>query len=177
MKIKALLCAKREATTALLPAFSSAKLALGGGAKRLASPSEANAIGEVILTSPVVKKRSFTRAPQLEQPSTRPPRVSVLDRLSSVNLDLREFLNNKRKFCYEELSNTPPSRYEQAGCQLVTVHSVHCRLGPVPTTPPARQSVFNRLSTQAPMKSQKKNKSTKRSRSPLNICQHDRERT
>ena len=115
-KIKVSLCAKSEATTASLPALSSAKLALGGGAKRLASSSEANVTG-VVLTSHVIKEKSFNaRVLQLEQPSTRPPRVSVLDRLSLVNPDLREFLINKQKFCYEELSRTFPSRCEQEGC-------------------------------------------------------------
>ena len=138
-KIKAPLSAKSEATTTSLPALSSAKLALGGGAKRLASSSEANVTG-VILTSPVIKKRSVNaRALQLEQPSTRPPRVSVLGHLCLVNPYLREFLTNKRKFCYEKLSHTSPSCCEQAVCQLVTVHSVHYRLGSVPITPPARQ--------------------------------------
>ena len=93
--MKAPLYAKREATTTLLPVLSNAKLALGGIAKRLASPSEANATYEVVLTSPLIKKKSFTRAPQLEQPSTRLHRVSVLDRLSSVNPDLWEILIKK----------------------------------------------------------------------------------
>ena len=38
----------------------------------------------------------------------------------------------------------------------MTVHSVHCRLGPVPATLPARQSVFDRI--RAPVKPHKKNK-------------------
>jgi len=88
VKIKAPLCAKSEATTASLPVLFSAKLAFGGRAKCLASSGEANATSEAVVTSPVVKKRSFTRALQVEQPSVRPPRVSVLDRLSSVNPDL-----------------------------------------------------------------------------------------
>ena len=88
-KIKAPLYAKSEATLASLPVLSSAKLALGGGAKSLASSSEANAKSEVVLTSPIVKKRNFKdRVLQLEQPSIRPPQVSVLDCLSSVNPDL-----------------------------------------------------------------------------------------
>jgi len=95
-KIKAPLCAKSEAIVVSLPALSSTKLALESKAKSLTSSSEAKAIGEVVLTSPIVKKRSFNaKVLQLEQPSTRSPRVSVLDRLSSVNPDLREFLNNK----------------------------------------------------------------------------------
>ena len=59
MKIKAPLCAKSNAIIVSLPILSSTKLTLGGGAKSLASPSEANTKGEVVLTSPVVKKRSF----------------------------------------------------------------------------------------------------------------------
>ena len=39
----------------------------------------------------------------------------------------------------------------------MTVHSVHCRLGPVPATLPT-WSVFNRLSIQASVKPQKRNK-------------------
>jgi len=35
---------------------------------------------------------------------------------------------------------------------LVTVHSVHCRLGPIPATPPDQRPVFDRLSEQDPMK-------------------------
>jgi len=70
VKIKAPLCVKSEATPASLPMLSSAKLALGDGAKRLASSSEANVTG-IVLTSPVIKERSFNaRVLQLEQPST-----------------------------------------------------------------------------------------------------------
>ena len=43
----------------LLHMPSGAKLALAGGAKSLASPSEANTTSEVVLKSPVVQKRSF----------------------------------------------------------------------------------------------------------------------
>ena len=79
-------------------------------------------------------------------------RVSALSHLSSVNPDLREFLTNKRKL---ELLQTSPSCCEQVGCQLVMVHSVHYRLGPVPAALPIRQSVFNRLLVRAPAKHQK----------------------
>jgi len=66
-KIKAPFCAKTKAIIASLLTLSCVKLALGCGAESLASPIEANATGEVVLTSPVVKKRSFnTRALQLE---------------------------------------------------------------------------------------------------------------
>ena len=53
-KIKVQLRAKSEATKASLPMLSSAKLALAGGAKALASPIEANTTGEVVLKSPIV---------------------------------------------------------------------------------------------------------------------------
>ena len=70
-KIKAPLCAKSEATVVSLPALSSTKIALGCGAKSLASSSEANGTSEVDLTSPVVKKRRLkVRVLQFEQPST-----------------------------------------------------------------------------------------------------------
>jgi len=95
-KIKPPVCAKSKATIASLPALSSAKLALGGGAKSLTSSGEANAISEVVLTSPVVEMRNLkAKILQLEQPSTRPPSISILDCLSSVSPDLREFLTNK----------------------------------------------------------------------------------
>ena len=58
-KIKAPLCAKCEATRASLTTLSSAKLTFGGGAKSLASSSEANTISEAVLTSPVVEKRNL----------------------------------------------------------------------------------------------------------------------
>jgi len=61
------LCDKSEATMASLPTLSSTKLALVGRAKSLASLSEANTTGEIVLTSHVVKKRSFNaRVLQLE---------------------------------------------------------------------------------------------------------------
>ena len=96
----------------------------------LASSSEPHATSEAISTSLVFERRNLKdRVLQLEQPNTRPPRVSVLNHVSLVNPDLREFLTNKHKL---ELLHISPSYYEQVGCQLVTVHSVHCRLGPVP---------------------------------------------
>jgi len=67
----------------------------------------------------------------------------VLDRLNLVNPDLREFLINKWKFCCEELSHTSPYRCEQAGCQLVMVHSVHYQLGPVPMKPQKKNKARN----------------------------------
>jgi len=67
---------------------------------------------------------------------------------------LREFLTNKRK---SDLLQTSPSYCQQVGCQLVTVHSVYCQLGPIPASPPNRRSVFDRLSEQAPVKHHKRN--------------------
>ena len=78
----------------------------------------------------------------------------MLSRLGPATSDLREFLTNKRK---SESFRTPPSCCQQVGCQLVTVYSVHCRLGPIPTSPPSRRSVFDRLSEQAPVKHSKRN--------------------
>jgi len=89
VKIKAPLCAKSEATRASFTALSSAKLTFRDGAKTLTLSSEAIATSEVVLTSLVVKKRNLKdRVLQFEQPNTRPPRVSVLNRLSSVSPDL-----------------------------------------------------------------------------------------
>ena len=48
VKIKAPLCDKTKPTIASHPALSSDKLALGGGAKSLASPSKANARSDVM---------------------------------------------------------------------------------------------------------------------------------
>ena len=134
-KSKAPLFAKGEVTMTLLPKSSGVKFALQGGATSITSPSEVNTTDKVISKSPVVKNRSLNaRIPQPKQPSTRSPQVTVQDRVSWVDTDLREFLTNKRKL---ELLHTSLSCCEQVGCQLVTVHSVHCRLGPVPTTLPA----------------------------------------
>jgi len=66
-------------------------------------------------------KKVISKSP--EHINTRSARVSALDRLSSVNTELREFLTNKRKL---ERLRTSPSYCEQVGCQLVTVHLVHC---------------------------------------------------
>jgi len=85
--------------------------------------------------------------------NVRSAHVSALSRLSSAKSDLREFLTNKRK---SELLQTSPACCEQVGCQLVIVHSVHCRLGPVPATPPNRQLVFDRISVRALVKHHKR---------------------
>ena len=52
----------------------------------------------------------------------RSKRASALDCLGHTWPDLRELLTNKQ---------TSPSCCQQVGCQLVTVHSVHCRLAPI----------------------------------------------
>ena len=84
-----------------------AKVALAGRAKSLASPSDANTTGEMVIKSPVVRKGRFNaRVLQPEQPSKRSPQVSALDRLSLVNPDLGVFLTNKQKL---KLLHTSPS--------------------------------------------------------------------
>jgi len=83
----------------------------------------------------------------------RSTRVSALSRLNSAGSDLREFLASKRK---SKSFQTSLSCCQQVGCQLVTVHSIHCRLGPIPATPPDRRSVFDRLLVQAPVKHHKR---------------------
>ena len=59
----------------------------------------------------------------------RSERASALDRLGPTGSDLRKFLTGKWK---SESFQTSSSRCQQVGCQLVTVHSVHCWLGPSP---------------------------------------------
>ena len=61
--------------------------------------------------SRAIRKKVILKSPK--QTSTRSSRVSVLDRLSAVNPDLREFLTNKRKL---ELLHTSPSCCKQVGC-------------------------------------------------------------
>ena len=82
---------------------------------------------------------------------------------SSQSLDLREYPSSKRKLHSDEIFNVSPSRCEQVGCKLVTVH---CCLGSIPTKlgeglndhTPQRPSVFDRLS-----KTSKRRKSLKKS--------------
>jgi len=70
-KNKAPFCAENKVTTTSLPMPSGSKFALGGGSTSFALSSEANTIGEVVLKSLVVKKRSFNaRVLQHEQLST-----------------------------------------------------------------------------------------------------------
>jgi len=134
-----------------LPKSSSAKFARYDGATRLTSPDKVNITDKVIFKSP--KNRNLkARSLQPEQSL----QVSKQDCVSLVNNDLWEFLTNKRKL---ELLHTSPSCCEQVGYQLVIVHSVHCRLGPVLATLPVRQSVFDWLSIWAPVKHHKKGKS------------------
>jgi len=87
------------------------------------------------------KSAHVNRAISIKVISKSPEQISARSaRVSAANPDLREFLTNK------QLLHTSPSCCEQVGCQLVMVHSVYCRLGPVPATLPNRQSIFNRLS-------------------------------
>ena len=78
----------------------------------------------------------------------------MLNCLGPAGSDLREFLTSKRK---SKPFQTSSSCCRQVGCQLVIVHSVHYRLGPIPASPPSRRSVFDRLSEQAPVKHSKRN--------------------
>jgi len=72
----------------------------------------------------------------------------VLDHLGSTNTYLREFLSHKQKSNSEEQAYISLFQCGRAECQLVTVHSADCYLGPIPTTPlPNKPSVFDRLST------------------------------
>ena len=86
-----------------------------------------------------------------------------MDRLGLVKTDLRDYLRNKRKLCSEEPIHILSSQLGQAGCQLMTVHSVHCCLGTIPIVSPSSQRpVFNWLSTRTSEKSEsRKKKSTK----------------
>ena len=101
----------------------------------------------------------------------RSKRASVLDRLGPTGSDLREFLTNKRKS--ESFRTTPCC--QQVRCQLVTVHSVHCRRGPIPATSPGRRSVFDRLSVQAPMKYHKRSVSRDLPSASVNMTGRGRE--
>ena len=95
---------KGEVTISLLPKSSGTKFAPGGGATSITPPSEVNKTDKVIFKSP--KNRSLIVVPQPEQQNTRSSRVSVQDRISLVDTDLREFLTNKRKL---ELLHISPS--------------------------------------------------------------------
>ena len=126
-----------------------AKLISKGRAKTVALPCKVTLSGESILASPIAERKAFKAKPRASQPkgvSFQSSRVSVLDRLGPVNTDLRDYLSNKQKLRLEEPVHISSSQCGQAGCQLVTVHSIHYCLGTMPITPLSRQSVFNRLS-------------------------------
>ena len=73
----------------------------------------------------------------------------MLDRLGPTNIDLWEFLSNKRKFYLEEQVHISPSQCGQVGYQLVFVHSANYYLGPILVTSPLNKpSVFDQLSAQ-----------------------------
>ena len=128
--------AKHEVAVTSPPKSSEAKLVPHRRATRLTSPSGVNiADDKVIFKSP--KARNFKARGFQPEPS-RP--LSKQDHVSLANTDLREFLTNKGKL---ELLYTSPSCCEQVACQLITVHSVHCRLGPMPATLLVRPSVFD----------------------------------
>ena len=95
----------------------------------------------------------------------------MLNRLNPTGSELREFLTNKGK---SESFQTSPSCYQQVGCQLVMVHSVHCRLGSIPATP-NRRSVFDRLSEQDPVKHHKRNVSQDLPSASVNMIVRGRE--
>ena len=80
--------------------------------------------------------------------------------------DLRKLLTNKQ---------TSSPCCQQVGCQLVTLHSFHCRLGPIPVTPPRRRSVFDRLSVQAPRKHRKRSTSRDLPSASVNMTERGRE--
>ena len=103
------------------------------------------------------------RTSQPKEVSYQSPRVSTLDRLGLVNIDLRDYLSNKQKLRSEETIHISPSQCGQAGYQLVMVHSIHYCLGTMPITfPPNQQSVFNQLSARTSEKPKsRKKKATK----------------
>ena len=141
---------------------SKVKLVSKGRVKIAASPCEPTLSGEAILVSPIARRKAFKTKPKASQPkgaSFQSSRVSVLDQLGPINTDLRDYLSNKRKLCFEKLVHISPSQCGQVGCQLDTVHSVHYCLGIMPITLLSRQSVFNWLLGQISekTKSRKKN--------------------
>ena len=161
----------REAGTkapqrASLPSSSSTKLALRSGAKGSSLSVDS---GAYAASTPKDIPKALSREARAEalfsanplygdkknmtSSYVQPNRASALDRLGPTGSDLREFLTNKRKS-----ESFPISLFccQQVGCQLVIVHSVHCRLGPILASPPGRRSVFDRLSVQAPVKHRKK---------------------
>jgi len=103
---------------------------------KMTSLSEANMHGEARLASPKAKRIAFKKAKALQPKRVTLPslRVSVLDRLGPVNIDLRDYLSNKRKFHFGELVHVSLSHCGQVVCQLVIVHSVNCCLELIRTT-------------------------------------------
>ena len=99
---------------------SSAKLAPVGEARTEALFSANPSCGD---------KRSRTSS------YARSKRASALDRLGPNGSDLMEFLTSKRK---SESFQASSSCCQQVRCQLVTLHSVYYRLGPILATPPGR---------------------------------------
>jgi len=149
-----------------LPGSSSAKLAPRSGAKglSLSVDSVAYAASTSKGTPKVLSREARAEALFCANPLcgdkrsrtssyARSKRASVLDRLGPTVSDLRGFLTSKRK---SESFQTSSSRCQQVGCQLKTVHSVHCRLGPILATSPSQRSVFDRLTAQAPSKHHKR---------------------
>jgi len=138
---KALVAANNEVILASFEGkalHSKAKLTSKGRAKT-SSLCEATLSGEAILPSPIAKRKAFKakpRASQSKEASFQSSRVSVLDRLGPVNTDLRDYLSNKRKLRLEEPVHISSSQCGQAGCQLVTVYSIHCYLRTISITPP-----------------------------------------
>jgi len=106
--IEAPLDANSEATPTSLKVGAlqcRAKLASTGRAKATASPCEANSSGEAILALSTTMKLAFKAKPRVFQPkkaNIQPPQFSVLDHLDPANIDLREYLSNKRKFHPDE---------------------------------------------------------------------------
>jgi len=98
------------------------------------SSGEAKAHGEFKPASPMAKQTTFKKVKSKTfQPKgviLQSFRVSMLDRLGPINTDLRDYLSNKRKLRCEEPIHIFSFKCGQAGCQLVTVHSVKCCLNP-----------------------------------------------
>jgi len=145
-----------------LSSSSSTKLMLCGEAKGLSLSADSIASSAPEGFSKVLSRGAKTEALFSANPLcgdkrsrtssyTRSKRASALDRLGPTGSDLREFLTNKQKS--ESFQTT--SCCQQVGCQLVTLHLVHCRLGPILATSPGRRTVFDRLMVQAPMKHRK----------------------
>jgi len=155
--------ANKAPQRASLPSSSSIKFALRGGAKGLSLGADSGAYaasapkGAPEVLSLEVRAKALSNAnhhcgdernnastcvsfPKFaskkvvsklpERINARSTRVSALSHLNSAGSDLREFLASKRK---SKSFQTSLSCCQQVGCQLVTVHSVHCQLGPIPS--------------------------------------------